>query len=49
MWSSLTDGEYVEIPATADGLLVSPGFPGLVIDAAALTSGDLTTALARLG
>jgi Uma2 family endonuclease len=48
VWFILTDGEYVEIPAAEDGSLVSPGFPGLVIDAASLTSGDLAAALARL-
>jgi Uma2 family endonuclease len=45
----LTDDGYVEIPPASDGSLVSREFPGLVIDAAALTSGDLVAALSRLG
>lgn len=48
VWWHLKDDEFVEIPADADGLLASVTFPGLVIDAAALTSGDLAAALARL-
>lgn len=49
VWWRLADDEFVEIPADADGLMASVEFPGLVIDAAALTSGDLAAALARLG
>ena len=48
VWFRLTEGGYVEIPPAADGSLVSREFPGLVIDAPALTSGDLVAALARL-
>lgn len=48
VWFHLTEGEYAEIAPAADGVLVSREFPGLVIDAAALTAGDLTAALARL-
>jgi Uma2 family endonuclease len=47
-WQLLNDG-FAEIQPDADGILASPNFPGLVIDSAALTSGDLATALARLG
>jgi len=39
----------VEIPADAQGLMESSVFPGLVIDGAALASGNLGAALARLG
>ena len=48
LWWRLEHDEYVEVEPTADGCLVSPNFGGLVIDAAALTSGDLATALTRL-
>ena len=48
LWWHLKQGEYVAITPTAEGCLVSPNFQGLVIDAQALTSGDLAAALARL-
>lgn len=48
IWWQLKNDEFVEIPADGDGILTSSTFPGLVIDSAALTSGDLSTALARL-
>jgi hypothetical protein len=38
----------VAITPTADGCLTSPNFQGLVIDAEALTRGDLAAALAKL-
>ena len=49
IWWRLVDDEFVEIPADENGLLASAAFPGLVIDGTALRSGDLATALARLG
>jgi Uma2 family endonuclease len=49
IWWELKNDGYVEISQDADGLLASPNFPGLCIDATALTSGDLATALAKLG
>jgi Uma2 family endonuclease len=49
VWFLLVEGDYIEVPPATDGSLTSPGFPGLVIDAPALTSGDLAVALARLG
>ncbi len=49
IWWCLKDDEFIEIEANAEGLLESVNFRGLVIDSAALTSGDLATALARLG
>jgi len=42
------DDAFVEIPADADGTLTSQEFPGLVIDSAALATGNLATALGRL-
>jgi Uma2 family endonuclease len=48
VWWRMEDDEFVEIPADGNGLMASREFPGLVIDAAALTAGDLATALARL-
>jgi Uma2 family endonuclease len=48
IWWRLTDDEFVEIQANAEGLLESTVLPGLVIDEIALTSGDLAKALARL-
>lgn len=49
IWWQLTDGEFVEIAADANGVLTSAMFPGLVIDSKALVAGDLAVALARLG
>jgi Uma2 family endonuclease len=49
LWWRLLDDEFVEIPANPDGLMASVTFPGLVIDSQALTAGDLSAALARLG
>ena len=48
IWWQFDDGEFIEISPNAEGILTSPTFPGLVIDSAALTSGDLAQALARL-
>lgn len=48
IWWQFDDGEFIEISPDAEGILTSPTFPGLVIDSAALTSGDLAQALARL-
>jgi Uma2 family endonuclease len=48
LWWQLQQDDYIEIAPAADGTLTSPNFPGLVIDVAALTQGDLATALARL-
>ena len=48
LWWRLVEDEFVEIPADADGRIASATFPGLVIDAKALISGDLAAALARL-
>ena len=48
IWWQFDDGEFIEISPDAEGILTSPIFPGLVIDSAALTSGDLAQALARL-
>lgn len=36
------------ITPNADGCLTSPNFQGLIIDAQALTHGDLAAALAKL-
>ncbi len=49
IWWEFQEGEFVEISPDANGVLTSATFPGLVIDSTALTSGDLATALARLG
>ena len=49
IWWELKQDDYSEIGADSDGLLESGVFPGLVIDSAALTGGDLAAALARLG
>jgi Uma2 family endonuclease len=49
VWWRLDNGEFVEIPADARGVLESSAFPGLVIDCPALLAGDLGTALAKLG
>lgn len=48
LWWQLQQDDYIEIAPAADGTLTSPNFPGLIIDVAALTQGDLATALARL-
>ena len=48
IWWQFDDGEFIEISPDAEGILTSALFPGLVIDSAALTSGDLAQALARL-
>lgn len=49
IWWQLKDDEFVEIPADENGLITNATFSGLVIDAHALTSGDLAVALERLG
>jgi hypothetical protein len=49
VWWHLDDDSFVEILADHAGCLASVEFPGLVIDGPALTSGDLATALSRLG
>ena len=48
VWWRLIDDDYEEIPANEAGVMESIEFPGLLIDAGALTSGDLAAALARL-
>lgn len=48
-WWHLAEDDYAEIAPDADGCLASRNFPGLVIDAPALTGGDLAAALGRLG
>lgn len=48
IWWRLKDDEFIEIEANENSLLESAAFPGLVIDAAALTSGDLAAALTKL-
>jgi len=47
-WFILTEGEYVAQSPTAEGLLQSQRFPGLVLDVAALLKRDLATVLAQL-
>ena len=47
-WFELVDGEYVRLPADADGCLQSRIFPGLRIDVPALLAGDDRRALATL-
>lgn len=48
IWWRLKDDEFIEIEANAQDLLESAAFPGLVIDATALTCGDLATALTKI-
>ncbi len=48
VWWQLREDEFTEIAASPEGLLESPNFPGLVIDAPALLAGDIAAALARL-
>jgi Uma2 family endonuclease len=48
IWWRLKDDEFIEIEVNAQDLLESAAFPGLVIDAAALTCGDLATALTKI-
>ena len=48
IWWRLKDDEFIEIEANAQDLLESAAFPGLVIDAAALTCGDLATVLTKI-
>lgn len=44
-WFVLHDGEFVRLPAEADGTLRSRVFPGLWLSPAALLAGDLATVL----
>lgn len=48
-WFHLHEGEYHRIQPSADGLLHSHFFPGLWLDAGAMTRGDLTAVLAAAG
>ena len=48
VWWELREGEYQELGLAADGLLKSPVFPGLWLDATALLRGDMRTVLATL-
>jgi hypothetical protein len=47
-WWELRDGEYVALPADADGVVESRAFPGLRLDVKALLAGDLAKVLAAL-
>jgi Uma2 family endonuclease len=47
-WLVLREGEYRRQAPDTNGLLKSEGFPGLWLDAAALTRGDMATVLAAL-
>jgi len=47
-WFELSDGEYLSLPPDEEGVIHSRIFPGLRVDAAALLSGDLAGALAKL-
>ena len=47
-WFVLRNGEFEPLAAAADGLLRSPTFPGLWLDAAAMIRGDLATVLATV-
>ena len=40
-WFVLREGQFERLPADADGILRSQQFPGLWLDAAAMTSGNL--------
>lgn len=40
-WFALREGQFERLPADADGILRSQQFPGLWLDAAAMTSGNL--------
>ena len=40
-WFVLREGQFERLPPDADGILRSPQFPGLWLDAAAMTSGNL--------
>ena len=45
VWWKLTNGEYEEMSADADGILKSEVFPGLWLDAASLLKGDAKSVL----
>jgi Uma2 family endonuclease len=47
-WHILVDGRYQQMPADADGVWRSRGFPGLWLDGGSLLSGNLRQVLARL-
>jgi Uma2 family endonuclease len=47
-WLKHREGQYVPMPARADGLICSDVFPGLWIDAEALVAGNVRKVLTRL-
>jgi Uma2 family endonuclease len=48
IWWQLSEGDYREIPVSADGLLKSSVFPGLWLDSQALLRGDMKAVLTTL-
>ncbi len=48
IWWSLREGEFCEILAATDSLLMSGAFPGLWLEVRALLRGDMKTVLAAL-
>ncbi len=44
-WFRLTEGEYIQLPMNADGIICSQVFPGLWLDTAALLAGNLAKVL----
>ena len=47
-WFRLENGQYVTVPADAEGMIHSRAFPGLRLAVSALLSGDLAHVLAEL-
>ena len=47
-WFVLREGRYISLPADDEGVLKSPFFPGLWLNARALLMGDLATVLSTL-
>lgn len=48
VWWELREGEYLEFPWQADGMIKSAVFPGLWLDSAAILRGDMKTVLAAV-
>ncbi|WP_416233397.1 Uma2 family endonuclease [Anabaena sp. UHCC 0399] len=44
-WFKLQEGEYIQLPANASGVIFSQVFPGLYLDISALLSGNLAKVL----
>jgi len=44
-WFRLTNGEYIQLSANADGIICSQVFPGLWLDTSALLAGNLARVL----